>query len=44
MLCGRVKDSLVEAIVQVDDTEDEALSATPHHQVLPTMANAVSYL
>jgi hypothetical protein len=43
VLCGRAKDSLVEAIIQIgDDQDDEGSTNMPPHHVLPTMANAVS--
>lgn len=43
VLCGRAKDSLVEAIIQVgDDQEEEGSTVVPPHHVLPTMANVVS--
>lgn len=40
VLCGRAKDSLVEAIIQVGDDQEE--EAVPPHHVLPTMSNVVS--
>jgi hypothetical protein len=43
-MCERGKDAMVEAVVQFgDDQDDETLNTVPHH-VLPTMANAVSYI
>ena len=42
VLCGRAKDSLVEAIIQVGDDQEEEAGALPPHHVLPTMSNVVS--
>lgn len=45
VLCGRGKDTMVEAVVQLGDDQDDDTqpNVVPPHHVLPTMSNPVSY-